>query len=126
MDDLINDEVTEVLEQWRAGRRVAVLQLGHSVRVNPTTRQEERHKFRQLAAYAYAFQLIEKGLETEIATHEDFCFMASTLSPKALSTEEREAAESIAWKTLRRGWHNAISGFPDDRMIPIRQEIPES
>jgi hypothetical protein len=119
MNDLIQDELEAVLDDWRNGRRIRTIALGHPVRLNRQG-QEERHKFRQLATYEYCFQLIELGLAAPLESHAEFCAMAAgnTIASE-LTTEEREAAESLAWKALVRGWTRATSGFEEEREITI-------
>jgi hypothetical protein len=119
MDDLIQDELTQVLKAWQSGGSIRTIALGHPVRKVGDV--EQRHKFRQLTAYAYCFLLIETCLEERPDSWEMFCVIAAAHAPRDISLEEREAAESLAWKALVRGWNRATAGFPEEHEIRIRQ-----
>ena len=119
MDDLIKIELEEVLEDWNSGRRIPVIPLGHAVRVTSDHR-EVPHTFRQIKAYSYCFELIEAGMHDLPMAWELFCMLCqSDLAPAGLSAEEKEAAESMAWKALHRGWRKATAGFPEEHEIRI-------
>jgi hypothetical protein len=148
MNDLIKSELVEVIRNWADGRRIHAIPLGHPVRVvtdpNGYNPREERHVFRQKRAYDYCFTLIAAGLEHsepprpfaipqkqfatpvqspkfEALTWELFMLLTSS-APPDLSTEERQAAESLAWKALNRGWNRALSGFPAEHEIMLARE----
>jgi hypothetical protein len=91
-------------------------------------RNEERHTVRQLQTYAYCFDLIEAGLADPPESYAAFCALASGISPAELSNEEKEAAESLAWKALCRGWRRALANFPnrEDLEIAIRNREREA
>jgi len=125
MDELIKDELAATLKDWRAGQRIAAIPLGHPVRLNRSG-AEERHTVRQLQTYAYCFDLIEAGIEDPPDSWGSFCALASGISPAELSNEEKQAAESLAWKALLRGWRRATAGFPEDREIAIRNPDPQA
>ncbi len=69
------------------------------------------------ATYDYCFQLIEAGIVNGTESFQDFAELSSSLAPRDLSLEEREAAESLAWKALLRGWTRATSGFSEQHEI---------
>jgi hypothetical protein len=123
MQDLIHDELREVIERWAQGQRIHAIALGHPVRVNEQG-AEERHVFRQRRAYDYCFSLIGTALTSPKAEQISFALftMLTEGAPKDLSLEERQAAESLAWKALCRGWQNALAGFPDEHTISIARE----
>jgi hypothetical protein len=127
MNDLIKHELAEVIQAWADGRRIHAIPLGHPVHVvtDKNGTREERHVFRQKRAYDYCFTLIAAGLEQspkfEALTWELFLLLTSS-APKDLSTEERQAAESLAWKALNRGWGRALSGFPESHEIMLARE----
>lgn len=137
MQDLIEDELRRVLADWNAGKEIRTVALGHSTRVEGLKHGlplEVRHSFRQRKAMAYVFQLIEAGLRLKMPfLWGDFfrlCLeereagkLKHDLQPlDYLSKEEAEAAESLAWKALLRGWNFALTGFPDSRYITIAKE----
>jgi hypothetical protein len=120
MNDLIRDELDEVLADWDDGRPIRSIALGHSTR---TTETGERvpHVFRQKKAHDYCFALITAAIAKEDPapiSWELFTLLTAS-APGDLTAEERQAAESLAWTALTRGWKNAIAGFPNDRYITI-------
>ncbi len=138
MDDLIEDELRQVLADWNAGKPVRSIALGHTTRVDGVNAHglpaEMRNAFRQRKALAYVFQLIEAGLQLGMPfTWDQFFALCLDERDKAkpkhdlqpvdyLSREEIEAAESLAWKALLRGWNRALAGFPDAHYISIGKE----
>jgi len=126
MHDLIQDELRSVITAWAEGRRIHAIPLGHPVRYNEKTRAEEPHVFRQRRAYDYCFTLIHAGLEAQGQKQEALSWglflLLTSSAPKDLSTEERQAAESLAWKALNRGWDRALSGFPESHEIMLARE----
>jgi|HubBroStandDraft_6_1064221.scaffolds.fasta_scaffold04109_5 hypothetical protein len=122
MDELIKDELATTVQEWRDGQRIRAIPLGHPVRyiLENGQRKEEPHTVRQLQTYAYCFELIDAGIAEPPENYGAFCAMASGLSPAELSNEEKEAAESLAWKALTRGWRRALSGFAEDLEMGIR------
>jgi hypothetical protein len=133
MNDLIQSELHEVLDAWFTGRRIHAIALGHPTRIVPpvhglhfVAQHEERHVFRQRRTYDYCFSLIKAGLTLEGDKYEALTWDLFTgltgAAPKDLSTEERQAAESLAWKALLRGWDRALRGFPEDHGIVLARE----
>jgi len=122
MFDLIQSELRQVINTWAEGGRINAIPLGHSVRVEKG--REVPQSFRQRAAYDYCFWLIGAALEDqkkEQITWALFLMLADQ-APKDLTLEERQAAESLAWKALNRGWQQALAGFPDEKHIALRRE----
>jgi hypothetical protein len=131
VDDLIEDELRQVLADWNAGKPVRSIALGHTTRVDGVNAHglpaEMRNAFRQRKALAYVFQLIEAGLQLGMPfTWDQFfalCLDERDKGVKAdLTQQEIEAAESLAWKALLRGWNRALAGFPDAHYISIGKE----
>lgn len=126
MNDLIQDELKKVLKDWRAGAQVHSIALGHSVREVEVAgeRTQEHHIFRQKKTHEFVFALIEANLEDVPLI--DFGMFDAIADEKAkafeLSAEERGAAVSLAWVALRRGWSQAISGFPEGHEITLKRE----
>ena len=131
MHDLIADEIREALAAWdRPQQFIRVVALGHPVHVVPGENENERdrevpHVFRQKMVYAYVFEIL-RVVGTDV-DHEQFKALMPGVSTRVpanppLSQEEREAAESFAWKVLRSGWNRALTGFGDDRYITLRKE----
>ena len=129
MQDLIEDELREVLASWNAGNEVTSIPLGHSTHVdgvdasgNP---REVHHVFRQRKALGYAFRLISSGLDLGMPFPFDQFFALcleereNTGIKTELSRYEIEAAESLAWKALLRGWKRALAGFPESSYIAV-------
>lgn len=121
MHDLIEEELRQMIAEWTAGKEVRTIELGHSVRLNQEG-TEEPHKFRQRRALDYCFRLIAAALEHERPISFETFALLSELAPADLSTEERQAAESLAWKALARGWRNAITGHADDHYLSLKRE----
>src|SRR5271156_5966124 len=113
LTDLIQDELKHVLANWTKGRPVHSIALGHAVRVvsDNTGTREERHSFRQRKVHDYCFSLINEGLQYgEPMSYALFAML--DVAPPGLSAQEKQSAESLAWKALSRGWERAVSGFP--------------
>jgi hypothetical protein len=129
MQDLIEDELRAVLASWNAGNEVASIPLGHSTHVDGVDQsgnpREVHHVFRQRKALGYAFQLIASGLVAGLPMLFDQFYLLcleereNTGIKTVLSRYEIEAAESLAWKALLRGWKRAIAGFPESSYISV-------
>lgn len=121
MNDLIHDELMQVIGDWANGRPLRTVALGHPVRRDPKTGEEQRHTFRQRRVQDYCMNLIIVGVEHLPIDFPEFQLMTD-MAPKDLSAEERAAAESLAWKALLRGWKNALTGFSDHQYISLTRE----
>ncbi|HKM99456.1 MAG TPA: hypothetical protein VJX23_02985 [Candidatus Binataceae bacterium] len=122
-DNPIQDELRQVLENWKGPGGIHTVRIGHPVRVRKG--KEERHTVRQAEVYEYCFQLIEHALAFDPDApleFDGFCLLAGNLAPATLSAEEREAAESLAWKALVCGWQRALANFPDEGAINITRK----
>jgi|SRR5580704_6459051 hypothetical protein len=130
MQDLIADEIREALEAWdRPKQWVRVVALGHPVHLVPGENENEParevpHIFRQKLVYAYVFEIL-RCVGTEVDHGQFQALMPKVLTrvsaDPALSQEEREAAESFAWKVLRVGWNHALTGFPEQRYVTLQK-----
>ena len=126
MQDVIQNELTKVIADWRDGKQVRVIALGHPVRVNPKNGVEESHIFRQKVAYEFVFELLGSFLATadQPVTFEFFTAIGQELAPDFnLSAEELEAALSLAWVVLRSGWNHALTGYAEHRYIFLTREV---
>jgi hypothetical protein len=123
MNDLIQDELSGVLQDWRDGKPIRSIALGHSLRLNKDG-QHERHVFRQKAVHDLAFHLIEIGLDPRHkALLDDFAaFRETWVRGPDLSQQEEEAAFSLAWVALHRGWTRAIANHAEHEYISIKRE----
>lgn len=114
MNDLIQDELREVLEEWRTGKPVQSIMLGHP---------QEGKVFRQRLVHSFVFALIAEWVERWPV--ENFHLFDVSAEEKAqtigLTNEERGAGTSLAWSALRRGWKRALTGFPDSHTITVKQ-----
>lgn len=136
MQDLIQDELAVVLADWKAGKPVRSIALGHSTRVAPAEGNEPAREvamvFRQKRAFGYVCALLDAGLtfmKTERKMERpDFENLIRGWSRgeyqgfSDLSISEREAAESLAWKALLRGWSFALAGFDGQRYISVTND----
>lgn len=124
MQDLIHDELAGVLQQWHEGTAIRTIELGHQVKLETQRNGESEHvrnPFRQRQAHDYCFALIREALERAPIAWPEFQALTE-IAPKDLTLEERQAAESLAWKALARGWRNAVTGFADSRYITIARK----
>jgi hypothetical protein len=128
MEDLIEDELRGVLADWNAGKPIRTIVLGHRVRVDGTNDyglpREVRNEIRQRLALSYVFELIAAGLKLGMpftwGRFFELCLdQRTTLAIDRFTKQEIEAAESLAWKALLRGWNRAITGFPDVQYVSI-------
>jgi hypothetical protein len=128
VEDLIEDELRAVLADWNAGKPIRTIVLGHRVRVEGVNDyglpREVGSPFRQRKALHYTLSLIESGLRLGMPfTWDQFfelCLEERSKGVKIdLTREEMEAADSLAWKALLRGWNRAITGFPDVQYVSI-------
>src|SRR6266851_2970318 len=130
----IKPDVLQALQDWKAGKPVDTLEIGHVHRMkevpgfSPTIDTSQHLHQDQDRAHAYVFHLIELfQLNGVPAEHEDFLkacddyeltfdwgveiqVVAGGGWRKDVEelNSERDAAESLAWKALRFGWARAI------------------
>jgi hypothetical protein len=130
MDDLIKDELRAIVQDWNAGKQLQVIPLGHRVRVEErktehgtTETSEVPVVFRQRVAYECTFRLIDALLDRRPLEFPEFLALSKDVDCGEMSKEERDAALSMAWLALRRGWRFALSGFP--ATVTISREVNE-
>jgi hypothetical protein len=121
MHDVIKDELTTVIGDWLKGQPIRTIAIGHRTRRNEQG-QEEPQRFRQRQAHDYAFHLIEAGAQYELPLSCDIFSLLVQMAPADLTTEERQAAESLAWKVLAKGWRSTIGEFPEADQITLSRE----
>jgi hypothetical protein len=132
-------DVVKVLEDWKAGKPVRSLELGHVHRMkenpgsSPLIDITEHHHQDQERAHAYLFHLFELfQLNGVPATHEAFMsacddYELAFHDAHDLTAEERDGAESLAWKALLFGWLRATEGHKDANYINVtRPQVQES
>lgn len=135
MAQRIKPDVLQALQDWKAGKPVKSLELGHVQRMThsreahaaPTIDFSVRLHNDQERAHGYCFHLIELFSINGVPDSHD-AFMAACddyeqifdwgelpVSQKDVFDSERNAAESLAWKALHIGWARAIAGHdPSD------------
>lgn len=95
-------ELEQILADYDAGKPVRSIRLGHG------------HSVRQAPTYACAFEMMRSGL-TPLQAHPHE-------RPSELTQAEYEAAHSLAYSVMVRGWAATISGFPESQLITIQKE----
>jgi hypothetical protein len=122
MKELINAELASVVNDWKAGRTVRSIIIGHPVRV--ANGAEVRHDFRQKKAHDCVFAIIDVGIHGGVV--DDFegfhVFATEVAREHGLTAEEQGAAISLAWVALRRGWKSALVGFQEHHAISLNRE----
>jgi len=134
----IKADVVQTLDDWKAGKPVRAVELGHVHRMKqsneptmmPSIDMSKRFHNDQERAYAYCFHLIDlfnrNGLPD---AHEDFLLAcgeyAQQFSNSAdLTQKEMDGAVSLAWKALLVGWKRAIDGHGDSAYIEVSNPAP--
>jgi hypothetical protein len=145
MNRLIKPDVLRVLQDWKAGKSVMSLDLGHVHRMANTEEEMASYPNRRnpidlskrLAndnerAHAYCFALLghaadgsifaESFLKDAAFEHSGFMEMANALRKEEftdVTPEEAAGAESLAWKALHVGWKLAIAGHDASRYVDV-------
>jgi hypothetical protein len=125
----IKADTLQALDDWKAGKAVRSLELGHVHRMQenpgfgPRIDMSQRIDRDQERAHAYCFQIVgwfaSQGAPFP-ASHEHFEKICKALiKDKGLTAEEMEAAESLAWKALLLGWRKAIDGHASGEYIEV-------
>ena len=137
----LKPDVLQALQDWKAGKPVHSVELGHVHRMketpggaSPQVDLSVRLSNDQERIHAFCFLLIEWAatdkvnspfLVTRDAPHQVFLGMSAEFAKnweedkRGLTTEEREAAESLAWKALMIGWNRAIASHDPSRYIDV-------
>src|SRR5271167_1183272 len=117
MAQRIKSDVLQALDDWKAGKPVRSVELGHVHRMKehpggaPAIDFSKRLSNDQERAHAYCFAILEH-FDTGAPDHAEFQEFARELAGQwnDLTPEEAIAAESLAWKALLIGWRRAIDG----------------
>lgn len=143
MTTKIKADVLQALDDWKAGKPVKSIELGHVHRMThseehmasyPNTRNpidlSKRVSNDQERAHAYCFDILERisGMTQPPADYDTFlngwCIAAAWrkhhMENQGLTLEEAAAAESLAWKALNIGWARAIAGHAPEMYIEVR------
>jgi hypothetical protein len=136
MASRIKFDVLQALRDWKAGKPVKTVELGHVHRMkdvpgfSPTIDTAEHIHRDQDRAHAYCFHVIEYWIsapELTLPEHEEFLTVCDVvLEPRfrkeneGLTVEELEGAEGLAWKALRFGWARAIEGHKESFYIEVQ------
>lgn len=145
----IKADVLQALDDWKAGKPVKSIELGHVHRMThseehmasyPNTRNpinlSKRLSNDQNRAHAYCFGILSWWCVDPFITHaigkppagpdtfEDFKGVCAETMKQGgfsdLTETEKEAAESLAWKALNIGWARAIAGHAPEMYIEVR------
>jgi len=143
----IKADVLQALDDWKAGKPVKSIELGHTHRMkdnggaSPTIDLSVRLSNDQERAHAYCFAILGFVVQnaghmvssTEMS-HEGFMANCDMIElefrrelhrrsgfhgDENLTAEERDAAESLAWKALHVGWNRAIAGHDASRYVEV-------
>jgi hypothetical protein len=138
MTQRIKPDVLQALQDWKAGKPVKSLELGHVHRMqdrgqhSPVIDFSVRLSNDQERAHGYCFHLVELfSINGVPASHEVFMSACDEyeqtfdwgelpISEKDVFNSERDAAESLAWKALHIGWARAIAGHDASLYIEIK------
>jgi hypothetical protein len=137
----IKADTLQALDDWKAGKPVRSLELGHVHRMQehpgfgPRIDMSQRIDRDQERAHAYCFHLIELfSLNGVPETHEAFLEACDAyeetfewgelpIDQKNVFNAEREAAESLAWKALLLGWRKAVAGHDAGQYIEVSRGV---
>ena len=131
----IKADVLQALDNWKAGKPVKSIALGHVHRMThseehmasyPNSRNpvdlSKRLSNDQERAHAYCFAIIGLFEKDEIDIPFE-AFMNSCLALRQnipdMSNEEQMSAEALAWKALHVGWARAIAGHDPSLYIEV-------
>jgi hypothetical protein len=136
----IKADTLQVLADWKAGKPVKSVELGHvhSMKEVPgfsPTIDASKHLYQdQERAHAYCFYIVERAqlLGQPPEEHDTFLQWCDGWQKdfhkdhEALTAEESDGAESLAWKALRFGWARAIEGHKDSLYIEVTNPAVEA
>ena len=127
----LKPDVLAALADWKAGKAVKCVELGHAHRMieRPPfgfTIDENNHlQNDQERALGYCFQIVEffneHGLPEGEEAHARFLAICDSLHgmDADLTREEKDGAQSLAWKALRVGWGRALAGHSDAHYVEV-------
>ena len=125
----IRADVLQALDDWRAGKPVRSIELGHTQKqeehpgASPRILQDQHHPQDQVRAHAYCFAIIDTCRDVTHGAYEDFLKVCRVIAQEfdGLTDEERDGAESLAWKALLVGWKRATAGFAEHLQIDVQR-----
>jgi len=127
----IKADTLQALADWKAGKPVRSLELGHVHRMRdlpdaaPMIDTSKRFHNDQERAHAFVFAVIEHCQKFLFVQdpHELFLKQCSIVKEEfpELTPEERTGAESLAWKALLVGWRKAIAGHAESEYIEVQR-----
>lgn len=131
----IKADTLAALAAWKAGKPVRSLQLGHVNRMvdhpglSPKIDESVRLHNDQERALAYCFAILACYVDQGGSdSHDVFLATANQIAidfeTNGLTPEERDAAQSLAWKALLVGWNKAIDGYSAGDYIDVQQPAP--
>jgi len=100
----------QLISDWKAGKEVRLLHLGHG------------HVVRQKLTYKYALELAETFLNSPDHSMKEFSKLSRDIRPPRLLTAEHEAAESLAFVAVTRGLEQAFAEYSDHQFFIIQRE----
>jgi hypothetical protein len=135
MASKLKPDVLQALQDWKAGKPVHSVELGHVHRMketpggaSPQVDFSVRLHNDQERAHAYCFDILERisGMTQPPPDHDTFlngwCIAAAWRKHRmdgGLTLEEALGAESLAWKALMIGWNRAIASHDPSRYIDV-------
>ena len=127
----IKADTLEALANWKAGKPLRVIELGHIHRMKEHPGMSAQidtseHVYRdQARAYLYCFALIERFSQEPMwnVPFHDFQVICKEVAASVpeMTQEESEAAEGLAWKALIVGWKKALEGHSDATYIELKR-----
>jgi hypothetical protein len=141
MASKLKPDTLQALADWKAGKPVRSLELGHSFRMkehpglSPMIDESVRLQNDNERAHAYCFHIVEYFSDADVpfpADHETFSKACDILEEKfrgdnaGLTAEELVGAESLAWKAIVVGWRRAIDGHKEVEYVEVANLQSES
>jgi hypothetical protein len=123
----IKPDVLQILKDWKDGKPVRSLELGHvhsmieHPGMSPRIDLSKRLELDQERAHEYCFAIMEFEKDDLDSDHETFLKVCQMIREKFtdVTPEEAAGAESLAWKALTIGWKRAIEGHGDGNYIEV-------
>lgn len=138
--NFIRDDLRAALADWKGGKPVHLVELGHNQKIMTRPDGSERinidaiHTNDQRVIYDYVFHLLEffaeHGPPESFDVFKTICDegeqMFKNNGDRELSDEERDGAESLVWKALQVGWRKAIAGHPPEQYFDAKNSAAEA